>query len=91
MTNAPARRIVLGRNGVIVGRPSSDPRRAGRRWPCRLRSPGGGRRPGYAAERDQLTQRMPTGCTIKVHVVYNEPFWRADGLSGEATSDAGRR
>jgi monoamine oxidase len=42
--------------------------------------------PGY---RDQLTQRMPQGTVIKLMAVYDEPFWRAQGLSGEATSDAG--
>ena len=43
--------------------------------------------PGLPAERDQLTQRMPMGWTIKVNVVYDEPFWRAEGLSGQANSD----
>ena len=43
--------------------------------------------PSLPAERDQLTQRMPMGWTIKVNVVYDEPFWRADGLSGQANSD----
>jgi monoamine oxidase len=43
--------------------------------------------PGLPAERDQLTQRMPMGWTIKVNVVYDEPFWRADGLAGQANSD----
>ena len=43
--------------------------------------------PGLPAERDKLTQRMPMGWTIKVNVVYDEPFWRADGLAGQANSD----
>jgi monoamine oxidase len=43
--------------------------------------------PGLPAERDQLTQRMPMGWTIKINVVYDDPFWRADGLSGQANSD----
>jgi monoamine oxidase len=42
--------------------------------------------PGY---RDQLTQRMPQGSVIKCMAVYDTPFWREDGLSGEATSDVG--
>ena len=42
--------------------------------------------PGF---RDQLTQRMPLGTVGKCMAVYDEPFWRADGLSGEATSDVG--
>jgi monoamine oxidase len=39
--------------------------------------------------RDQLTQRMPHGAVIKCHAVYDEPFWRADGLTGQAGSDTG--
>ncbi|MBI1885038.1 MAG: FAD-dependent oxidoreductase [Chloroflexi bacterium] len=39
--------------------------------------------------RDQLTQRVPMGSVIKVHVVYDEPFWRAESLSGRAMSDSG--
>lgn len=39
--------------------------------------------PGW---RDQLTQRMPHGATIKAHAVYDEPFWRREGLHGQAAS-----
>ena len=42
--------------------------------------------PGF---RDQLTQRMPQGTVWKCMAVYDEPFWRRDGLSGFGTSDAG--
>jgi monoamine oxidase len=45
--------------------------------------------PKLPARRDQLTQRAPHGGVIKCHAVYAEPFWRADGLSGEAASDQG--
>jgi monoamine oxidase len=45
--------------------------------------------PLLPAARDQLTQRMPMGSVIKVHVRYDEPFWRGDGLTGQATSDRG--
>jgi monoamine oxidase len=45
--------------------------------------------PAMPALRDQLTQRMPLGTVIKVQCVYDEPFWRADGLAGQATSDTG--
>jgi monoamine oxidase len=42
--------------------------------------------------REQLTQRAPMGSVIKCQAVYDEPFWRADGLSGQATGDgAGSR
>ena len=40
-------------------------------------------------ERDQLTQRMPDGSVIKCMAVYDEPFWRADGLTGQATYEIG--
>ena len=43
--------------------------------------------PGLPSDRDQLVQRMPMGRVIKVNVVYDEPFWRADGWSGQANSD----
>lgn len=43
--------------------------------------------PGLPGDRDQLTQRMPMGRVIKVNVVYDEPFWRRAGLSGQANSD----
>jgi len=39
--------------------------------------------------RDQLTQRLPAGSVIKLYAVYNEPFWRQDGLTGQAASDQG--
>jgi monoamine oxidase len=39
--------------------------------------------------RDQLTQRVPMGTTIKVQCIYEHPFWRESGLAGQATSDTG--
>ncbi|MGI9020419.1 MAG: flavin monoamine oxidase family protein [Solirubrobacterales bacterium] len=45
--------------------------------------------PKLPANRDQLTQRIPMGSVVKCMAVYDEPFWRADGLSGMATSDTG--
>jgi monoamine oxidase len=39
--------------------------------------------------RDQLTQRMPQGTVVKCLAVYEEPFWRRDGLSGWGLSDTG--
>ncbi len=44
------------------------------------------RLPGF---RDQLTQRMPGGSLVKCMAVYERPFWRDDGLSGEALTDQG--
>jgi monoamine oxidase len=37
--------------------------------------------------REQLTQRTPMGSVIKCQVIYGEPFWRKEGLSGQATGD----
>jgi monoamine oxidase len=45
--------------------------------------------PHLPAQRDQLMQRVPMGSVIKCMAVYDEPFWRRDGLSGMATSDTG--
>jgi monoamine oxidase len=42
--------------------------------------------PPLPGPRDQLTQRMPMGSVIKCMAVYDDPFWRADGLSGQAIS-----
>ena len=40
--------------------------------------------PPLPSLRDQLHQRMPHGTVIKANVIYDEPFWRRDGLSGQA-------
>jgi monoamine oxidase len=48
-----------------------------------------GYRPAMPGWRHQLTQRVPMGSVIKVHTIYDEPFWRRDGLSGFAVSDSG--
>ena len=45
--------------------------------------------PALPGLRDQLTQRTPAGAVIKCHAVYDEPFWRRDGLTGQAASDTG--
>lgn len=45
--------------------------------------------PPMPGVRDQLTQRSFMGSVIKVHLAYERPFWRADGLSGHATADTG--
>jgi monoamine oxidase len=41
------------------------------------------------AKRDQLTARMPMGSVIKYVALYDRPFWRAAGFSGEVVSDTG--
>jgi monoamine oxidase len=42
--------------------------------------------PALPPLRDQLTQQVPMGYVIKVHLAYPEPFWRAEGLSGSVFS-----
>lgn len=45
--------------------------------------------PPLPAVRDGLSQRMAQGNVVKCMAVYEEPFWRAAGLSGQATSADG--
>lgn len=45
--------------------------------------------PQLPALREQLTQRFPMGSVVKCMAVYPEPFWRREGLTGQATSDTG--
>jgi len=45
--------------------------------------------PPLPAQRDQLTQRIPQGTVIKTMAIYDRPFWREMGLSGQATSERG--
>jgi monoamine oxidase len=40
--------------------------------------------PMLPVDRSFLHQRMPLGAVFKIALVYNEPFWRADGLSGQS-------
>ncbi|WP_370326553.1 flavin monoamine oxidase family protein [Euzebya sp.] len=42
--------------------------------------------PALPGDRDGLTQRYAQGSVVKCMAVYPEPFWRDDGLSGQATS-----
>lgn len=45
--------------------------------------------PVLPAWRDQLTQRVPAGTVAKCFASYPTPFWRQDGLNGQAVSDQG--
>jgi monoamine oxidase len=87
---APVRRIQHGADGVTVH--ADGARAQGRRAVVAVAPTLAGRiaydppLPGY---RDQLTQRMPLGTVAKCMAIYSEPFWRAEGLSGGATSDRG--
>jgi monoamine oxidase len=90
LLGAPVRRIEHGPDGVTVHADGALAR--GRRVIVALAPPLAGRiayappLPGY---RDQLTQRMPLGTVAKCMAIYDEAFWRAEGLSGQGTSDTG--
>ncbi len=45
--------------------------------------------PPMPSIRDGLSQRMAQGSVVKCMAIYSEPFWRADGLSGQVTSADG--
>ena len=45
--------------------------------------------PILPAWRDQLTQRVPAGTVVKCFATYPTPFWRDQGLNGQAISDTG--
>ena len=87
---APVRRIEHGRDGVTVHADGATAR--GRGAIVAIAPTLAGRiayDPPLPGHRDQLTQRMPLGTVAKCMAIYGEPFWRAEGLSGQATSDRG--
>jgi monoamine oxidase len=45
--------------------------------------------PGLPVHRDQLTQRVPMGSVVKVNLLYDRPFWRERGLSGQCFTETG--
>ena len=45
--------------------------------------------PPLPGMRDQLTQRIPAGAVIKIQVIYETPFWRKQGLTGQVASFEG--
>jgi monoamine oxidase len=87
---APVRAVEQDANGVVLetdaGRWRSryaivaiPPSLAGRiRWT-----------PAMPPDRDNLTARFPMGATIKFHALYERPFWREAGYSGEVVCDHG--
>ncbi len=90
ITGAPVRRVVQRDDGVTVEADGASVR--ARRAILAIAPTLAGRivydppLPGY---RDQLTQRMPLGTVAKCMAIYDEPFWRRDGLSGQGLSTAG--
>jgi monoamine oxidase len=90
LLDAPVRKIARADHGVTVTADSATVR--ARRAIVALAPTLAGRiayDPALPGFRDQLTQRMPLGTVAKCMAIYDEPFWRAEGLSGQATSDAG--
>ena len=45
--------------------------------------------PALPAAFAQYFQRQPSGATVKIHAVYDTPFWRDKGLNGSVVSDTG--
>jgi monoamine oxidase len=45
--------------------------------------------PPLPALRDQLTQHMPQGTLMKFEAIYDRPFWRSKGLTGQVVSENG--
>jgi monoamine oxidase len=39
--------------------------------------------PMLPIDRSFLHQRVPSGAVVKINIVYDEPFWRNDGLTGQ--------
>jgi monoamine oxidase len=88
--DAPVERVAQRNEGVVVdaGEVTARAKRAVVAIPPALRA-------RIAFEPDlppahaQLSERMAPGLLTKVTAVYPEPFWRKNGLSGEALSDTG--
>ncbi len=86
--NAPVTSIAQDDSGVVVS--AGDRRWRGRYVIVTAPPPLAGRiqyRPPLPSSRDGLTQRMPLGSIIKVHIAYARPFWREQGFSGLVLSD----
>jgi monoamine oxidase len=88
--SSPVRKITQKKDRVIV---DSDKLTAvGQRVIVAIPPPLAGRiqySPALPALRDQLTQRMPQGSVMKVIALYDKPFWRDDGWTGQVVSDTG--
>jgi monoamine oxidase len=88
--SAPAQRVEHDAGGITVT--AGDTAARGRRAIVTIPPPLTARidwQPALPMTRAQLAQRMPGGSYLKCQAVYDEPFWRADGLSGSGASDVG--
>jgi monoamine oxidase len=87
---APVRAIVHGDAGVGVG--AGEVSVSARRAIVALAPPLAGRiayDPPLPAARDGLSARMAMGTVVKCMATYERPWWREEGLSGQATSTDG--
>jgi monoamine oxidase len=90
MLKSPARRIDQGRFGVRVW--SDKFYVSGKRVIVAMPPALANRviyHGGMTDLRDQLMQRIPQGTLRKFEAVYEKPFWRDKGLSGQAISNIG--
>jgi monoamine oxidase len=90
MLESPVRAIEHGTSGVVVTS-DREPVRA-RRVIVAIPPTLAGRiaySPALPALRDGLCQRMAQGSVVKCMAVYDRPFWRERGLSGQLTSTRG--
>lgn len=83
----PVRRITQDGDGVIV-RSDEMTLRAGRVIVAIPMAIAGSivYEPLLPMDRSLLNQRMPGGAILKTSIFYDEPFWRADGLSGQSAA-----
>lgn len=89
-TGAPVERIAWDAGGVVLGTGAAMVR--ARRAVISVPPAALARiafEPDLPEAHRELARSMPGGRLIKVAAVYDEPFWRADGLSGEAVSLTG--
>lgn len=87
---APVRTIARTKHGVEVGTPKGT--WVGKRVIVAIPPTLAGRigyQPALPPLRDQYTQRIPMGTVIKCLAIYDKPFWRDQGLTGQATSNVG--
>jgi monoamine oxidase len=87
--SAPVTAVEWSADRVTVT--AADGRHAARRAVLTVPPPQAARigyEPGLPADRVALLAGLPMGSVIKVNAVYDEPFWRGEGLSGQANSDS---
>ncbi len=88
--DSPVRRIVQEKNGVTVHSDRLDVR--AKRVIVAVPPVLTGKidyEPGLPEEREALIDNLPQGTLTKVAAVYDRPFWRDDGLTGQVLYDQG--